>query len=67
MSEIHHSDIMAVILGTVTPYGYTPSENACLSYLVLFIVLTAVHCGVAVRSRYWVALVTLVPGGLRKY
>ena len=51
-------------LGSVSPYGYTPSLAPSLAYLVVFSVLTLAHIVMGIRYKYWIVFVTLVPGGL---
>ena len=54
-------------LGSVSPYGYTPSLAPSLAYLVVFSVLTLAHIVMGIRYKYWIVFVTLVPGGLCEY
>jgi hypothetical protein len=50
-----------------SPYGYTPSSSAGIAYVVCFAILTLIITGLAFRYKYWIAFVTLVPGGLREF
>lgn len=43
-------------------YGYVPSENWGIAYVVLFSTTALVHVFQATRSRYWIIYPTLVLG-----
>ena len=58
---------MPAVLGTRSPYGYTPSLAPGIAYAVLYGLGTFLHIGLAVRGRYWMAAVTVIPGGLREW
>ncbi|GFZ42983.1 hypothetical protein JCM24511_00701 [Saitozyma sp. JCM 24511] len=47
-----------------SPYGYTPGKAPGYAYVVVFGVGLLLHIGLAVRYKYWIAMVTLIPGGL---
>jgi hypothetical protein len=47
-----------------SPYPYTPDLATCLSYTIIFGLLTLIHCVLAIKYRYWVMLYVLIPGGL---
>ena len=49
-----------------SPYGYTPSLAPGVAYLVVFSLLTLIHTGLAIKYKYWIVFVTLVPGGIRE-
>jgi hypothetical protein len=47
-----------------SPYGYVPGKAPGYAYVVVFGVGLVLHIGLAVRYKYWIAMVTLIPGGL---
>lgn len=47
-----------------SPYDYVPGLAPGLAFTVVFGILTIAHIVVALKFRYWVALIALVPGGL---
>lgn len=47
-----------------SPYDYTPSLAPGLAFVIVFGILTLVHIIIAIRFRYWYALLALVPGGI---
>ncbi|RSH94242.1 hypothetical protein EHS25_004045 [Saitozyma podzolica] len=47
-----------------SPYGYVPGKAPGYAYVVVFGVGLLLHIGLAVRYKYWIAMVTLIPGGL---
>ncbi|KAJ6610661.1 RTA1 like protein-domain-containing protein [Mycena sp. CBHHK59/15] len=46
------------------PYGYTPTEWICISFLGLFIISTVLHIAQAIRYRVWWLLPTAVVSGI---
>jgi hypothetical protein len=47
-----------------SPYGYTPNLASCIAFLTIFSLLTLAHLGLAIRYRYWSAIVTMGFGGI---
>lgn len=47
-----------------SPYGYIPALSNTIAFTVVFSLLTLVHLGLALRYKYWSAIVTMVIGGL---
>lgn len=62
MSEVKDPNINYLELES--PYPYTPDLATCVVYFILFSVLTLIHCGLAIRHRYWVIFYALIPGDL---
>jgi hypothetical protein len=49
-----------------SPYGYTPSKAPGYAYVIIFAVAVLLHVVLGWRYKYWIAFVTLVPGGIRE-
>jgi len=47
---------------TSSDYGYTPSLAWCVVYIVLFSIIAIIHTALALRSKYWIIIPTLVLG-----
>ncbi|KAJ7446599.1 RTA1-like protein [Mycena latifolia] len=47
----------------LNPYGYTPSEGLCISFIALFGVSTILHFGQAIRYRLWWLFPSVVLAG----
>lgn len=47
-----------------SPYDYTPALAPGLAYTIAFSLITIVHIVLAVKYKYWIALIALLPGGL---
>jgi hypothetical protein len=45
-------------------YGYQPSQNAAIVFLVLFASTALVHIFQGIRGKYWIVFPTLVTGAL---
>lgn len=45
-------------------YGYIPSLAPGIAYIVTYSLATLAHVVLAIKYKYWVIFVTLVPGGL---
>lgn len=67
MSFIDLDSLRVNHLSLHSPYGYTPSKAPGLAYLIVFAILTLIHVGLGIRYRYWIAFVTLIPGGLCEF
>lgn len=47
-----------------SPYGYIPGMANTIAFTTVFSLLTLVHLILAVKYKYWSAIVTMVIGGL---
>lgn len=48
----------------ISPYGYVPAMANTVAYLTVFSLLTLVHFLLALRYKYYSAIVTMVIGGI---
>ena len=49
-----------------SPYGYDPSQAPGIAFVAIFALGTVIHVALAIRGKYYMAAVTLLPGGIRE-
>ena len=49
-----------------SPYVYTPSKAPGYAYIAVFGLGLLIHVILGFKYKYWIAFVTLIPGGVRE-